>query len=59
MEHHANIVPWQIAAERTGAKLVVAGMLGDGSLDMEDLKNKLSPKTKIVSVAHAQTCSER
>lgn len=53
MEHHANIVPWQIAAERTGAKLVVAGMLGDGSLDMEDFKNKLSPKTKIVSVAHA------
>lgn len=53
MEHHANIVPWQMAAERTGAKLVVAGMLGDGSLDMEDFKNKLSPKTKIVSVAHA------
>lgn len=53
MEHHANIVPWQIAAERTGARIAVAGMLEDGSLDMRDFKNKLSPRTKIVSVAHA------
>ena len=53
MEHHANIVPWQIAAEKTGAKIRVAKILPDGSLNLEDLKNKLSDKTKIVSVAHA------
>ena len=53
MEHHANIVPWQIAAEHTGAEIKVVKILPDGSLDMGDLKNKLSEKTKIVSVAHA------
>ena len=53
MEHHANIVPWQITAEITGAKLVAADILEDGSLDMRDFQNKLNPKTKIVSVAHA------
>ncbi len=53
MEHHANIVPWQITAEITGAKLVAADILEDGSLDMRDFQNKLNPKTKLVSVAHA------
>ena len=41
MEHHANIVPWQIAAEHTGAEIKVVKILPDGSLDMGDLKNKL------------------
>ena len=53
MEHHANIVPWQITAEITGAKLVAADLLADGSLDIDDFRRKLSPRTKIVSVAHA------
>lgn len=53
MEHHANIVPWQIVAARTGAKIRAAKILPDGSLDMEDFNAKLSGKTKIVSVAHA------
>lgn len=53
MEHHANIVPWQIAAQATGAKLVAADLNPDGSLDMDDFKRKLSPRTKIVSVTHA------
>jgi cysteine desulfurase, sufS subfamily len=53
MEHHANIVPWQIAAQKTGAKIVTAKILPDGSLDMEDFERKISHKTKIVSVAHA------
>lgn len=52
MEHHSNIVPWQIAAEDTGAKLVVVNVLEDGSLDMEDFKNKLSARTKLVSIVH-------
>ena len=53
MEHHANIVPWQIAAQKTGAKIAVAKILPDGSLDMDDIKRKVSERTKIVSVAHA------
>lgn len=53
MEHHANIVPWQIASQKTGAKIQVVKILPDGSLDMDDLKNKLSQKTKIVSITHA------
>ena len=52
MEHHSNIVPWQIAAEYSGAKLVVCNVLEDGSLDMVDFDNKLSEKTKIVSIVH-------
>ena len=53
MEHHANIVPWQIIAIERGAKINVAKIGPDGSLDMDDFKSKLSGKTKIVSVAHA------
>lgn len=53
MEHHANIVPWQQAAERTGAKIVVAEVTGDGRLDMEDFMRKLGPRTRVVSFVHA------
>ena len=50
MEHHSNIIPWQEACKKTGAKLVYA-YLKDGQLDMEDLANKISEKTKFVSLA--------
>lgn len=53
MEHHANIVPWQMCAEITGAKIKVAQLKPNGELDMESLKSLLSDKTKIVSIAHA------
>jgi len=52
MEHHSNIVPWQIVAAEKGAKLVVASVKENGELDLEDFKQKLNPKTKIVSLAH-------
>lgn len=52
MEHHANIVPWHFVRQRTGAKLVVAPVKPDGSLDMEAFKERLSSRTKIVSVVH-------
>jgi len=52
MEHHSNIVPWQVAAERTGASLVVCKVLEDGSLDLGDFEKKLTEKTKIVSIVH-------
>lgn len=50
MEHHANIVPWQAIAERTGAKIVVAPIFDDGSLDVPAMKNLISEKTKIVGI---------
>lgn len=53
MEHHSNIVPWQIIAEENGAKLVAIPVLEDGSLDMEAFQRLLSPKTKLLAVVHA------
>jgi cysteine desulfurase/selenocysteine lyase len=52
MEHHSNIVPWQIVCEQTGACLKVAKVLDDGSLDMESFKSLLSEDTVLVSMAH-------
>ena len=53
MEHHANIVPWQFVAQKTGAKIRVAKIAPDGGLDLDDFDSKLSERTKIVSIAHA------
>lgn len=53
MEHHANIVPWQFIAEAKNAAIKTIKIAPDGSLDLEDFEKKLSPKTKIVSIAHA------
>jgi cysteine desulfurase / selenocysteine lyase len=52
MEHHSNIVPWQLVCEQTGASLKVAKVLDDGSLDMDSFKELLSEDTVLVSVAH-------
>lgn len=49
MEHHGNIVPWQMVAERVGAKVLAAKVLDNGELDLEDFKAKLSKKTKMVA----------
>lgn len=49
MEHHANIVPWQMVAEKVGAKVVAANILENGELDLEDFKAKLTDKTKLVA----------
>jgi cysteine desulfurase/selenocysteine lyase len=51
MEHHSNIIPWQEACRKTGAKLVYA-YLKDGQLDLDDLTNKITNKTKFVSICH-------
>ena len=53
LEHHANLVPWQIVAKKTGAKLVYAYLNDDYSLDYDDLKSKINKKTKIVSFTGA------
>ncbi|MFN2425929.1 MAG: cysteine desulfurase [Candidatus Binatia bacterium] len=52
MEHHSNIVPWQMACARTGARLRVAPIRDNGELDMEAYASLLGPRTKIVSVTH-------
>ena len=52
LEHHSNIVPWQLACERTGATLKVIPVLDDGSLDMQAFETLLSERTRILSVVH-------
>lgn len=52
MEHHANIVPWQLIAQRTGARIQVAEILPDGSLDLEALYKAMTPQVKLLAVAH-------
>ncbi|MEO3768178.1 cysteine desulfurase [Streptomyces sp. B5E4] len=49
MEHHSNIVPWQLLAQRTGAKLKWFGLTDDGRLDLSDLDEVITEKTKVVS----------
>lgn len=53
MEHHANIVPWQMAARRSGAVVTVADVTPSGELDLEDFARKLGPRTKVVALVHA------
>ena len=52
IEHHSNIVPWQMTCEATGAKLKVIPMNEDGSLDLDAYHQLLSSKTKIVAINH-------
>ncbi|MEA5443563.1 SufS family cysteine desulfurase [Cyanobium gracile] len=52
MEHHSNLVPWQLLAARTGCVLRHAGVTESGELDLEDLKAKISDRTKLVSLVH-------
>lgn len=52
MEHHSNIVPWQLLCEEKGAKLRVAPINDDGELLLEEFAKLLTPRTKIVAVAH-------
>lgn len=52
MEHHANIVPWQILAERTGAKVVPIGVTPEGELDRESFHCLLGERTRILAFNH-------
>ncbi len=52
MEHHSNIVPWQMICEQTGAELKVVPISDQGELEMDRFAELLSEKTKIVSVVH-------
>jgi len=52
MEHHSNLVPWQLLAQRTGAKLRHVPVLEDGTLDMDRLPDLLTPQVKLFSFTH-------
>ena len=52
-EHHSNLVPWQLAARATGARLRFIPVLEDGALDMEAAERLIGPKTKLVGCIHA------
>jgi cysteine desulfurase/selenocysteine lyase len=52
MEHHSNIVPWQMTAQRTGATLKWFGITDDGRLDLSNLNEVITERTKVVSVVH-------
>ena len=53
LEHHSNIVPWQMLAEEKGAVIKVIPVLEDGTLDYEHYLSLLNPKTRLVAVNHA------
>jgi len=52
MEHHANIVPWQMVCEQTGARLVVAPIDETGEICLDQFEQLLGPKTRLVAVGH-------
>lgn len=52
LEHHSNIVPWQMACERTGAKLRIIPMNLQGELVLDGFYEELSPKTKLIALNH-------
>ena len=52
MEHHSNLVPWQLLAQRTGCVLRHVGITESGELDLEDFRAKLSDRTRLVSLVH-------
>ncbi len=52
MEHHSNIVPWQIVAEQTGAVIRVVPIDDDGVLDMDALESLIGPRTRMVAITH-------
>jgi cysteine desulfurase/selenocysteine lyase len=53
LEHHSNLVPWQRVAQETGARIRLVRLRSDGTLDPDDLDRLLTPRTRVVAVAHA------
>ncbi len=52
MEHHSNIVPWQLVTEQTGATLRVIPMTDEGTLQINDVKKSLTEKTRFIAISH-------
>src|SRR5437667_6536418 len=58
MEHHSNLVPWQLLAERTGAKLRFVPVLDDGTLEIEQLSSLLTPEVKLFAFTPLSNCTD-
>ena len=52
MEHHANLVPWQMMCERVGARLLPVELTPQGEIDLDDLRGKLGPQVKLLAITH-------
>ena len=52
MEHHANIIPWQIIAKSTGANVIPIAITNEGEIDLEDFESKINERTKIAAFVH-------
>ncbi len=52
MEHHSNIVPWQLLSQRTGVRLRIVPVTDDGELDIEEFRILLSDRTRLVALVH-------
>tara|TARA_Y100000590_G_C15650224_1_gene988443 strand:+ start:216 stop:1433 length:1218 start_codon:yes stop_codon:yes gene_type:complete len=52
MEHHSNIIPWQLLSKRTGAKLSFIPIKNDGTIDLADFNSHITNKTRLVSIIH-------
>nr|WP_203234586.1 cysteine desulfurase [Sphingomonas solaris] len=52
LEHHSNIVPWQLLRDRTGIEIDVAPLTTDGRIDLDAVETMLTPRHKLVSLAH-------
>ena len=52
MEHHSNLLPWQMVARQTGATLRFMECRPDGSLDLDEVRQQITEKTKIVAISH-------
>ena len=52
MEHHSNLVPWQLLAQRSGARIVFLDVDDEGELNLAQAKERIGPRTKVVSVTH-------
>jgi len=53
LEHHSNLVPWQRVAQETGARIRLIHLTADGTVDLDDYQQLLSPRTRVVAIAHA------
>ena len=53
MEHHSNIIPWQVICKKTGAKIKYLKSTGHGTINLDDLSSALDNNVKIVSITHA------
>ena len=53
LEHHSNLIPWQRVAQETGAHIRLIRLTPDGTVDMDDFRRLLRPRTRVVAMAHA------